>query len=468
MSYDTTTTVTNDVTDNLALYHNEFKTAIDHLMSAAAYAAYVNAQSMTGNVTLVDGDFPIQSFSPTAARNLTLPAVASTNHAFYVINRSGTYAITVKNAGGTTIVTVSAGGSAILLSDGSNGWYSVSGSGSSSGGELANHLDNPGFDRWERSTSTPTTAISMTDGVYNSPDRWYSLVQGSGATIERAAGIGTAQYSAKIIAGGTTNRYGIAQVERASTSIARRGKTVTTQFRIKPTNNAGSGSRDYRIAILEWTGTADTVTKDVVNDWTSGTYTTGNFFKSTNTTLVATATTTLAHGVEGVLSVSGAVSTSCNNLIVFVWVEDVPTHASDYAQFSEAGCYDTDTAQTWRAKDPGVDSVNCLKRFISYGGTASYEPMGVGMCYSTTLALIVTQFPVQMDDSPTIGYSNLSHWLTRTPGGSVAPTAISINTTGLKTCEIAVTVASGLTAGQATDMFANNTTSARITFDCDL
>lgn len=129
MSYDTTTTVTNDVTDNLALYHNEFKTAIDHLMSAAAYAAYVNAQSMTGNVTLVDGDFPIQSFSPTAARNLTLPAVASTNHAFYVINRSGTYAITVKNAGATTITTIQASGSALILSDGTNNWYAVGGGG---------------------------------------------------------------------------------------------------------------------------------------------------------------------------------------------------------------------------------------------------------------------------------------------------------------------------------------------------
>lgn len=128
MAYDTTTSVTDDVTDNLAQYHNELKTAIDHVMSASPYSGYKNAQSMTGNVTLSDSDYPIQSFSPTAARDLTLPAVASTNHAFYVVNRSATYAITVKNSGGTTIGTVAAEASALYFSDGSNGWYSVSGS----------------------------------------------------------------------------------------------------------------------------------------------------------------------------------------------------------------------------------------------------------------------------------------------------------------------------------------------------
>lgn len=134
MAYDPTTQVTDDLDDNLAEYHNELATAIDHLMSAVPYGAYKNSQSMTGNVTLTDADFPIQSFSPTAARDLTLPAVATTNHAFYVVNRSATYEITVKNAGGTTITTVAVSSSALVFSDGTNGWYSVSGGGTSSGG----------------------------------------------------------------------------------------------------------------------------------------------------------------------------------------------------------------------------------------------------------------------------------------------------------------------------------------------
>jgi hypothetical protein len=134
MAYDTLTAVTDDVDDNLAQYHNELVTALEHVMSAVPYAAYKRAQSMTGNVTLTDSDLPIQSFDPTAARDLTLPAVASTNHAFFVVNRSATYAITVKNAGGTTVATVAVSSSALIFSDGSNGWYSVSGGGSVSSG----------------------------------------------------------------------------------------------------------------------------------------------------------------------------------------------------------------------------------------------------------------------------------------------------------------------------------------------
>lgn len=123
MAYDTTTQVTDDLDDNLASYHNQLKTAVDHLMSSTAYAAYTRTQSMTGNVTLTDSDFPMQSFSPTAARDLTLPTVASTNHAFYVINR-GSFTITIKNSGGSTVYSLLSSQNVVLLSDGSNGWYS--------------------------------------------------------------------------------------------------------------------------------------------------------------------------------------------------------------------------------------------------------------------------------------------------------------------------------------------------------
>lgn len=132
MAYDPTTSVVDDVNDNLAQYHNELVTAITHLMSAVPYASYKRAQSMTGNVTLTDADFPIQSFSPTAARDLTLPALASTNHAYYVMNRSATYMITVKDSGGATLGTIAVSSAALIVSDGANAWSLVSGGGGSS------------------------------------------------------------------------------------------------------------------------------------------------------------------------------------------------------------------------------------------------------------------------------------------------------------------------------------------------
>lgn len=212
---------------------------------------------------------------------------------------------------------------------------------------------------WFFQRVNPSTATAMTDDVYNAPDCWYSLVQGSGATIARNAGIGTSKYSFKLVAGGTTNRYGIAQITQSADSLPMRGKTVTAQCLIKPVNNAGSGSRNYRIAVLEWTGTADSVTSEIVNSWTSATYTTGNFFTSTTLTLVGTATVSATHNTETTLSVTGTVSSSCNNLITFIWAQDVPTHASDYALIGEVGLRKALGVVQWNPRKYGDELALC-------------------------------------------------------------------------------------------------------------
>lgn len=264
--------------------------------------------------------------------------------------------------------------------------FSGGGGSSSVASNPSNLLINGGFDFFQR-TITPTVAISMTNDVYNAPDRFYSLVQGAGATIAQNAGIGTSRYSCKIVAGGTTNRYGIAQIVKGSESIPYRGKTVIAQIRVKPVNNAGSGTRVYRIAILEWTGTIDTVTSELVANWASGTFTTAGFFASTTKTLVATANVTATHNAESVLSVSGTVSTSCNNLIVFVWTENAPTHAADYALFGEFGLYLGSQVVAWSPRPISEEFVLCQ---------AHYEVLGQS---STPLAFAI------------YGYMGASGWI---------------------------------------------------------
>lgn len=271
----------------------------------------------------------------------------------------------------------------VLTSDGTD-WTSAAPSGGG-GGAVTNLLINGGFDFFQR--ITPATATAMSDDVYNAPDMWYSLVQGANATINRNAGIGTSKYSCKLVAGGTTNRYGIAQIKESADSIPLRGKEVITQILIKPVNNAGSGTRKYRIAILEWTGTADLVTSELVADWTSGTFTTAGFFASTTLTLVATASVTATHNTETQLSCTGTVSASCNNLIVFIWVEDVPTHASDYVLIGEAGLYTASTVQEWSPKPNRQELALCQAFYeksynvdVAPGGSASegqYDFRGV-------------------------------------------------------------------------------------------
>jgi hypothetical protein len=336
-------------------------TAMETLLARTELVAYFSrTYSMAANLSLVDGDSPLQWLDPNgSARDVTLPANATSNHVFVIINTAdAAETITVKNAAATTIGTVAQGETKIFVPSGS-AWAMVSGGGGGTNPTSANILINGGFDIWQRGGTG--SAVTMTDDIYNAPDRWNSLIQGSNPTIQRSTGLTNSPYSCKLTAGGTSYRHGIEQIVESANSIQARGKSIIAQCLVKPVKNAGSGTIDMRIAILEWTGTADAVTSDIINDWTSGTYTTGNFFNTTSLTLIGTAQISAAHNTITQLSVTGTVSQSCNNLIILIWTEDVPAHASDYVLISEAGLYIASTVQAWLPKPTGQELELCQR-----------------------------------------------------------------------------------------------------------
>jgi hypothetical protein len=76
------------------------------------------------------------------------------------------------------------------------------------------------------------------------------------------------------------------------------------------------------MAVLEWTGTANAVTSDVVSDWTSASYTAGGFFINTTTTVSGVvAQTPAAATLTTGTSLTVTLGSTFNNLIVFVWTE---------------------------------------------------------------------------------------------------------------------------------------------------
>lgn len=448
---------TDDVDDVLAIY-------VNRLLAATLRSEYKNVETLSADKTLADSDTPIQRLNCNgAARIVKMPtADAEENHVFYIVNSGTGYTITVKsNDESITHAVLIQGTGVLMVPDGNGEYYAVGEKGAGS-----NLLINGGFNFWQR--ITPTTATAMTDDVYNAPDRWYSLVQGAGATINRNAGIGKSQYSAKMIAGGTTNRYGIAQIIEAENSIPLRGQTVLAQCRIKPVNNAGSGTRDYRIAILEWTGTADAVTSELVADWTSSTFTTAGFFASTTKTLVGTAVVTATHDTETILSVSGTVSASCNNLIVFIWTEDVPTHASDYALIGEIGLYASGVLPVWKAENVADEEARCL-RYYENVPNVDQGVIGFGQCYTTTAAFIYVEFTTKRA-VPTLSVVNptTDFYLSSAAGGNVAVTSFSATTRQAKNSALVFpNTASGLVAGNATMLYAQVST-AKITVVSEL
>jgi hypothetical protein len=228
---------------------------------------------------------------------------------------------------------------------------------------LGNLLINGGFDFCQRGSVSAN--IGMNNGSYDGPDRWYSLTQGGTPTVGRYATVGSeaAAYSLLLQAGDTTNRFGVAQIVEAAQSIPMRGRSINFKCRVYTHNGSGSGTMTIRAAILEWTGTADSVTRNVVNNWASGTYTGGNFFTSTNLTVTATANVAGAYNTWTDLTVSGTVGSSCNNLIVFIWKEAAPASGTDNFYVTKAQLLDGSSTFAWLPRPPQMELALCQRYY---------------------------------------------------------------------------------------------------------
>lgn len=192
---------------------------------------------------------------------------------------------------------------------------------------LENPIINGEFRIWQRGTSLSGIA----DDAYTA-DRWYILTQtGTIADARQSDPFDGARYSAQMTQSqASAQRIGRAQIIEGKNCKHLRGQAVTFCGRFKISND-----QNVRVAILEWTGTEDSVTSDVVNDWTSGTYTAGNFFLGSN--LAVSAVKQYASPGTGWVDffVNATLSSSFNNLIVMIWTEGT---AAQNVTFAQANC----------------------------------------------------------------------------------------------------------------------------------
>jgi hypothetical protein len=209
------------------------------------------------------------------------------------------YKVVLTDSAGTTQYTADP-----VMGDASS---SAVGSGSSQ-----NLLVNGAFSINQRGVSTAA------DGDYTL-DRWYALSQ--------TASIGVSQQTLQedgqptnirlTQSNATPQRMGMGQVVEATRSQFLRNSSAVLSGRIRC-----SVSQPIRYAILSWTGTADTVTRDVVADWTNGSYVAGAFFLGASLVVTAVGSITPAANVWTALpTLSGTMSGSLNNMIIFVWTE---------------------------------------------------------------------------------------------------------------------------------------------------
>ncbi|MGY5795201.1 hypothetical protein ACXHXM_34160 len=160
-------------------------------------------------------------------------------------------------------------------------------------------------------------ASTVADDVYGH-DRHYALTQTAaiGVSTVLAPSLGIRSMMRLTQVQPAAQRMGYAQIVESSEVLSLRGETVTLGGKLRC-----SASATVRYAVLEWTGTADTVTSDVVSSWTNGAYTVGNFFISTGLVVTQVGSIALTASAITPWSITATIGNAANNLIVLVWTE---------------------------------------------------------------------------------------------------------------------------------------------------
>lgn len=252
----------------------------------------IGGNSATGTGNLVFGTQPA----------LTLPSIGSTG--FIIAGSSGGSTTIVTSATGSGTVTIPAGTATLATTANARAFKNL--------------IINGDMAVSERNGTTNT---STADDVY-ALDRWYALTQSAAIQVQQQSDqeSGTPFNSRLTQNQATAQRMGYAQIIEGKNCKYLRGQTVTLSFRLR----CSASFQAIRYAILEWTGTEDSVTSDVVNSWTNTTYTTGNFFISTTTTIPTNGVTSItpsANTWTDATALTVTLGTSFNNLTVFVWTE---------------------------------------------------------------------------------------------------------------------------------------------------
>jgi len=256
-----------------------------------------------------------------------------------------------------------------------------------------NVVINGGFDIFQRNTNTSNTWYVAPDDTYCF-DRWISLSQSSSVSSMRyntttGSSSNPGPFVGRITnSSAATQRYGLLQIVEGFNSFPLRGQTVILQAKI-----ASSTSYTVRYAVLEWTGVSDTVTSDVVKDWTSSTYTPNNFFLSSNLAVSAIGSTSVS-ATPTTIALSASVSSTCNNLIIFFWTESAVAQNVELI-ISDVDCH-IGSARTRSPRPVAEELILCQRYFEkSYHldvkpGTSTRDGMEQGWVIPTSYGWMKT------------------------------------------------------------------------------
>jgi hypothetical protein len=302
--------------------------------------------------------------------------------------------------------------------------------------------------------SVAQTGTSFTGGTANADDtytldQWYGLTEGSDTVdVTQSTEHPTVGFSYAMDVETTGDKFGLAQILEFKNAKSLIGGNATLNFKAKVSN---ARLDTIKAAIVSWSGTADTVTSDIISAWGAD---------GTTPTLIANATfentpADLSVGTDWTdCTVTGAIDTaSTANIIVFIWSDNAASaQAGDILYVTDVQLVKGSVAPVYVAPKHAAEVTEC-RRFFQRYGAPTLSGAGQRLCFgyanSATTALFFMRFTQPFrNDNPQFSYSGTI--TIGSPGGNISFTSLSYEANGGYPggCAIYTNNASGMTAGQ--------------------
>ena len=296
-------------------------------------------------------------------------------------------------------------------STGTSGYSGYSGVGTGTLTPDLNLIDNGSFLINQRYGTTSTSGIA--DDTYFS-DRWIILTQSNTVTCVNTASASYRGGSYVLLTqdNASAQRAGILQIlpwelMNCYSDGPFGGEAIALVLSARLYQNS-TGAKDIRMSVLS---SASGPPSDIVNDWTSGTFTTGNFFINTfGMTLIKSQSFSIDDVTitKCTMTMSAAeVAASGTDAYFFVFIHPVDTIAqNDTFGIGDVDLFAGSAARDYQQKNPGSDMNECQRYLMAYGGDASNSRLGIANYYSDTSALVQFDFSTEMRALPTVTYSS--------------------------------------------------------------
>jgi hypothetical protein len=318
------------------------------------------------------------------------------------------------------------------------------------GASFKNALINGDFVIAQRGTSFTSSTPFLNNNDLYTLDRWYLLSNGNNiVNVAQSSDAPTNQLtsvSMTVTATGAGIKFGIAQIIEQQNCVGLVGTNVSLSFKCKISNARLS---NVRAAVVAWSGTANSVTSDIISSWTTPTLIANATFLNVIPAFTAT-TNWETYTIENI-----SVPAGTNNLIVFVWSDSTTGLAGDVLYCTdvqlESGAMATSFERT-----PVDMSMDRCQRYAQLIETENNTGMGFAIVQGTIFsAFLRWYFTTPMRVTPSF-VTNIT--ATVTGGGAASGTSIAFvnfNTNALV----------NLSAGATTISVQGSTRGAFIKFD---